>query len=297
MIEIHSCPICNGANFVPFISSIDHTVSHETFRIVKCVSCNLVFTNPRPDDQELAKYYASSTYISHQKKAQTFIDKIYLLVRHFTLKWKLKLIQNNSVATGRTLLDFGCGTGEFIRVSKSIGWQITGVEPSQKARAGAPPEVSRDILPSLKEIKSDIRFDVITLWHVLEHVPDLNETLQQLKSHCAERGTIFIAVPNHSSHDGHHYKENWAGYDVPRHLWHFNRHSMKTLIEKHSMVIRKIIPMRLDAYYVSMLSEKYKHKGTLTFPSLLQAMINATRSNSHAKQDMEYSSLIYVVTR
>ena len=296
MIEIHSCPVCHGTNFVPFIACNDNTVSHETFQIVQCVSCSLSFTNPRPADEELAKYYASSTYISHQQRAQSFIDKIYLFVRHFTLRWKLKLIQNNTLLAGKNLLDFGCGTGEFIRVAKSNGWQTTGVEPSQNARDAALPEVSSDISPSLDAISANTRFDVITLWHVLEHVPDLNSTIQQLKSRCAEHGTIFIAVPNHSSYDGNHYKENWAGYDVPRHLWHFNRHAMKTLIEKNSMVIQKIIPMRLDAYYVSMLSEKYKRNGKSSFTSLLEAVITASRSNNRAKQDMQYSSLIYVVT-
>jgi 2-polyprenyl-3-methyl-5-hydroxy-6-metoxy-1,4-benzoquinol methylase len=245
----------------------------------------------------LGKYYASSNYISHQKKAQTFLDGIYLLVRQFTLKWKLKLIENNSSHPNKMLLDFGCGTGEFIRVAKLNGWQTTGIEPSSKARQEAPPEILQDIWPTLKEINSDVKFDVITLWHVLEHVPDLNDTLQHLKSRSNEHGTIFIAVPNHSSHDGNYYKENWAGYDVPRHLWHFNCHSMKNLIDRNSLVLRKIIPMRLDAYYVAMLSEKYQHDGKLTIPSLIRAMFNASRSNNLAKHDMQYSSLIYVVTR
>jgi 2-polyprenyl-3-methyl-5-hydroxy-6-metoxy-1,4-benzoquinol methylase len=297
MIEIHNCPVCNGVNFVPFISCRDHAVSHETFQIIQCLNCSLLLTSPRPANNELGRYYVSSNYISHQKKAQTFLDRIYLLVRQFTLKWKLKLIENNSLHSNRMLLDFGCGTGEFIRVAKSYRWQTTGVEPSSKARQEALPEISQDILPTLQEINSDVKFDVITLWHVLEHIPDLNDTLHQLKSRLNEHGTLFIAVPNHSSNDGNHYKENWAGYDVPRHLWHFDRHSMKNLIEKNSLVVRKIIPMRLDAYYVAMLSEKYQHNGKLTIPLLIRAMFNASRSNNLAKQDMQYSSLIYVVTK
>jgi 2-polyprenyl-3-methyl-5-hydroxy-6-metoxy-1,4-benzoquinol methylase len=297
MIKIDNCPACNGVNFIPFISCSDYAVSHETFQIVQCVNCSLLVTSPRPANNDLGAYYASSNYISHQKKAQTLLDRIYLLVRQFTLKWKLELIENNSLHPNRMLLDFGCGTGEFIRVAKSSGWQTAGIEPSLKARQEALPEIASEISPSLQELNSDVKFDVITLWHVLEHVPDLNDTLQELKSCCNERGTIFIAVPNYSGHDGNHYKENWAGYDVPRHLWHFNRHSMTNLIERNSLVIQKIIPMRLDAYYVALLSEKYQNNGKLTIPSLFRAVFNASRSNNLAKQDMQYSSLIYVVTK
>lgn len=297
MINIEKCPVCNGINLTPHIVCIDHSVSHETFNIIRCKSCDLLMTSPQPTNQELKKYYASDAYISHQTSAKTLLDKIYLLIRNFTLKWKLSLIEKNVALSEKNVLDFGCGTGEFLRVAKATGWKTQGVEPSENARQQASPLISNDILSSLQEISSGKKFNTITLWHVLEHIPDLNTTLEKLKSLCAENGTIFIAVPNHRSWDERCYKENWAAYDVPRHLWHFSIQNMRILFEKNSLTLLKIIPMRLDAYYVSLLSEKYLNKGKFSVKGMIRAYLNALRSNQRAKKDMTYSSLIYVARK
>jgi 2-polyprenyl-3-methyl-5-hydroxy-6-metoxy-1,4-benzoquinol methylase len=300
MIDIHECPVCNGGNLIPYIQCVDHSVSHETFTIKQCPSCTLLITTPRPTAAALNKYYDSSAYTSHIGQAQNVFDKVYQTIRNFTLRWKLSLVKKRSNFPNHTsrLLDFGCGTGEFLKLAKSQGWKTTGMEPSGVARDHSDPAISKDIRASLEDVISrHPTFDVITLWHVLEHVEDLNTTFKDLKNILAQNGTIFIAVPNHASWDAQHYKEQWAAYDVPRHLWHFTTKNMEILASRHGMRISKIIPMRLDAYYITLLSEKYRNNNVFSLWGLLRAILNALSSNLAARKNREYSSLIYVLKK
>lgn len=296
MISLEECPICHGTAFSPFLTCTDHSVSHETFSMVRCLNCHLVLTNPRPDDTEIEKYYLSQAYTSHINRATSFFDKLYILARTFTLQWKLALIQKYHAEKSGNLLDLGCGVGEFLKVCAKNEWQVTGVEPSSVARANADPIVSKNIVPSLADIANQPKtFDAITAWHVLEHVSELHKTVQILEQLLQPNGTIFIAVPNHNSWDARHYGKYWAAYDVPRHLWHFTTDSMTRLLSAHSLSVRAILPMRLDAYYVSLLSEKYK--GNSTIPRLANTVLKGFRSNYFAGKNREYSSLIYIVQR
>jgi 2-polyprenyl-3-methyl-5-hydroxy-6-metoxy-1,4-benzoquinol methylase len=299
MIDIHSCPVCEGSAFVPFITCLDHSISRENFTLRRCTNCELLITSPRPSGDQLEKYYVSPAYTSHIGTAKNLIDKIYLSVRKFTLKWKLSVINKNANASPeKRLFDFGCGTGEFLKVAKLNGWITVGMEPSSAARQQSDQIIARDIKASFNEVINDAKqFDTITLWHVLEHVEDLNTTLQTLKGLLQQSGTIFIAVPNHTSWDGKHYQHNWAGYDVPRHLWHFNMKSMKHLLKKHALTVDQIIPMRLDAFYITLLSEKYRNKESFSIVGMIRAFFKALNSNYQARRNTEYSSLIYVVKK
>jgi 2-polyprenyl-3-methyl-5-hydroxy-6-metoxy-1,4-benzoquinol methylase len=293
MQSIKACPVCDGKVLKPFLSCIDHTVSHETFQLVKCMSCSFVITSPRPTDNALGKYYLSDDYISHSAKSASLFDKVYKFSRLFTLRWKMTLVKDNSVSPSQPnrLLDYGCGTGDFLNTAKKNGFSIFGIEPSSLARAHASELTGDTILESIEQTEG--YFDTITLWHVLEHIPDLNEKIAALKNRLAINGTMFIAVPNHLSMDAAIYKQNWAAYDVPRHLWHFNRTVMKNLMKKHLLHVEKIIPMKLDAFYVSMLSEKQKN-GKNSFLAMLKGFLIGMKSN-YGKNDNEYSSLIYVI--
>lgn len=296
MINVHTCPTCNGTNFSPFLTCTDHSVSHETFQLNRCAHCSLLITSPRPDNTQLGKYYLSQTYTSHIKQGKSLIDNVYLFARRFTLKWKLSLLQKNVPQSSANLLDFGCGVGEFLKASVKKGWTIAGVEPSEIARINADPSVFPSIVSSLKELTTELkRFDAITAWHVLEHVTDLNENIATLKNLLQPNGTMFIAVPNHNSWDAKHYANHWAAYDVPRHLWHFNLQSMTRLLTAHSLTVIKVLPMRLDAYYVSLLSEQYL--GNTNVTRFANAIINGARSNYLARKNSEYSSLIYIVRK
>jgi len=299
MIEINRCPICDGRTFLPFITTQDYSISREIFPIIRCTNCGLLVTSPRPSNDKLGRYYTSPAYTSHVNTAKNIIDKIYFRARQFTLKWKLSILENTIlISSQKNLLDFGCGTGEFLKVAKSNGWSTMGMEPSHFARKQADATIAQDIKASTEEVTGhNKRFNAITLWHVLEHVENLNETLKTLKDLLEQSGIIFIAVPNHTSWDSEHYKQYWAGYDVPRHLWHFNTKSMQRLLKNHALTVVRIIPMRLDAFYVSLLSEKYRDGKSVSIVGMIKAFFNGLRSNYSARRSMEYSSLIYVIKK
>ena len=291
MTEIKICPVCQGSEFQSELRCIDYTVSRETFQIAKCSRCSFLITTPRPDDQNIGSYYLSEDYISHTDKPASLIDRIYLLARGFTLQWKLSLIGTQN-AQGK-ILDYGCGTGNFLEKCRENNWSIFGVEPSSEAREIHGEGIKTKIFKSIDDVQEN-NFDVITLWHVLEHVPDLNATVKKLKSKLSDGGTIFIAVPNPLSWDAKRYKEHWAAYDVPRHLWHFTQDTMKDLLQNNGLSIIKTIPMKLDAFYICLLSEKYKtgKKGIL---NMIKAALSGWRSNMSARTTTQYSSIIYIV--
>ncbi|MBI9040855.1 MAG: class I SAM-dependent methyltransferase [Lutibacter sp.] len=248
-------------------------------------------TIPKPPMEELDSYYESSEYISHTDSKKSIIDKVYQIVKKYTLNKKLKLINSFNTET-KNLLDVGCGTGDFLATCNSNGWNVVGVEPNQSAKNLARQKISSSskIHQNIFEIKLE-RFDVITLWHVLEHVPDLEEYISQLQKLLKPNGVLVVAVPNYKSFDAIHYKQFWAAYDVPRHLWHFSKKSIQLLFSKHKMRVSKILPMKFDAFYVSLLSEKYK-TGKSNF---LTAFFVGMQSNLKAMNKMNYSSLIYVI--
>ena len=295
MAIVSKCPSCNSGNWVDYLTCKDFTVSHETFSLKKCKSCNLIVTSPRPEDDRLSEYYQSDEYISHSSKASTLIDRIYLIARSYTLKWKLGIIDKYKLPK-KTILDFGCGTGDFLKTCRDAGWTVEGIEPSPIAREKAIEKTGAPILNGFS-IDHSKRFGTITLWHVLEHVPDPNSLISNLSLSLEDDGTVFIAVPNHESFDALYYKEYWAGYDVPRHLWHFSKENMNKLLSNNRLQIKEIIPMKLDAYYVSMLSEKYKNNSKTNLISLLRAIFKGLRSNHKGNKTGEYSSLIYVAKK
>lgn len=288
--HISNCPVCNATDFAPFLTCKDYTVSQELFNIVSCKSCNFKFTNPRPSDSEIGRYYKSEDYVSHTNTKKGLINKLYHAIRSYTLKKKLALI-SQYVSRG-TILDYGCGTGMFLRTCKEAGWKTYGFEPDQDAKGIAVGGVL--IVDSSKEdIKQKLagaKLDVITLWHVLEHVTDLKLTLQFFKDNLSDEGRLIIAVPNYTSFDAELYKEFWAGYDVPRHIYHFEINTITKLLAQFGFAHERSLPMKFDSTYVSMLSEKYK-TGSIKYPS---AFINGLRSNLKAKDANAYSSVIYI---
>lgn len=286
---ISQCIVCGSDQYSPFLTCKDYTVSKENFTIVKCNDCGFKFTNPRPDDSVLGDYYKAEEYISHTNTRKGLVNKLYHLVRTRTLKKKLDLVR--SYVSRGTILDYGCGTGMFLNVCKNAGWESYGMEPDDEARKIAS-EVNLNLFSDKARINTyitDKKFNVITLWHVLEHVTDMDETLSFFKKRLDKNGVLIIAVPNHVSFDARHYGEHWAAYDVPRHLHHFEKKTIKQLVEKKGFRLRETLPMKFDSYYVSLLSEKYKTQRT----NLLKAFLVGFRSNITAGND-KYSSSIYV---
>jgi len=290
--EVSSCPICRGSSFKELHQSADHTVTHKLFHVKQCNSCGLAVTSPRPTQANASSYYQSDNYISHTNQSRGLFDSIYLIIRKFTMRWKLSLIKKNALPG--PLLDFGCGTGQFLAHTAAQGITCFGVEPSASARK----QINSSI-PTFESLHSlpDIKFSVITLWHVLEHVYTLRETIEDLRSKLQEGGTIFIAVPNMQSPDANHYGSFWAAWDLPRHLWHFSKPNMTQLLEDSGFRVSAIIPMKLDAYYVSLLSEKYQHGGQLGLIAMLKAVKCALQSNAAAASTTNHSSLIFVAKK
>lgn len=291
MLDIKVCPNCGSTQISEFLRTHDYHYTQETFLLKRCGQCTLIMTSPRPDNEELGHYYTSPEYLSHSAKSTNVLSRAYRFARHFTIKKKIALVARFQKAG--TLLDFGSGTGEFLLHAQQTGWKTYGVEPSGVARKTANlPNVFPDIAPVPLQ-----SCNAITLWHVLEHVPDLHQTLNNLLTRLTPDGTLFIAVPNIDSRDSRYYGSAWAGLDVPRHLWHFNRQSMERLLQQHHLKLIRTLPMKLDAYYVSLLSEKYKNGNRLTLGGYLLAMRVGVASNYSARKSGEYSSLIYVARK
>ncbi len=289
MEKLTACPICKSKVFSDFLTCKDYTASKENFNIVKCNACDFVFTNPRPTKDEIGRYYQVENYISHTGTQTGLVNKLYHFARKFTLKQKLKLV--NSLSKKGNLLDIGCGTGNFLQVVKTDGWKVTGVEPDPAARKLAIETCGESIHEEafLTNIK-DQKFDIITMWHVLEHVHELDQRIIQLKNLLQPGGRLIVAVPNCASKDAAHYKQFWGAYDVPRHLYHFKPADIKNLFEKKLFTVEKILPMILDSFYVSILSEKYKGGNMLA--GIWQGLL----SNLHAANNSgTYSSQIYII--
>lgn len=289
MEHLQQCPVCNQTKFSPFLSCTDYTATKEVFELQQCDACNFIFTNPRPNLAVVGKYYNVENYISHSGTKKGFINTLYHYARLYTLSKKKKQI--NKLSPKGKLLDIGCGTGNFLAYMNNDGWEILGVEPDDTTRNEANQICNGKVYAEekLNELEKQ-QFDVITMWHVLEHVYDLETRVKQLKSLLKPNGVLLIAVPNCSSYDAQHYGKYWGAYDVPRHLYHFKPNNIKQLFEKQSFVVEKVLPMVLDSFYVSMLSEKYKQgnivKGVfIGFLSNIRAMF---------KKDT-WSSQIYVI--
>lgn len=292
MIVYDVCPSCGHKNINPILSAKDYTVSEEHFEIWECEVCTLRFTQNIPGMEDIGKYYQSENYISHSDTTKGFINNLYHSVRKRTLVQKKNLVQQITKKNTGNILDIGCGTGAFLHTIKLADWNITGLEPDEKAREKAAELYGVHPLPA-NEFYSlrDNSFDAITLWHVLEHVHDLHGYMEKLKNLLAPGGKLFIAVPNYTSYDARVYKKFWAAYDVPRHLYHFSPKAMKSLWAKHGLRVQQLKPMWYDSVYVSMLSEKYKNG----MPNALKGLVTGTASNMKALLNNEKcSSIIYV---
>lgn len=271
-----------------YLTVKDHSVSKKTFGLYYDEKLDLLITFPKPTELELPRYYESEDYISHTDATRTLFEKTYQYIKNIALKNKLNLINKLNPEKGN-LLDIGAGTGDFLSFAKQNDWQTTGIEPNEKARNSA---ISKGIsfVEDSKLLEKNT-YDVITMWHVLEHVSDLDFQIKELKRLLKPNGTILIAVPNFNSYDAKYYGSYWAAYDVPRHFWHFSKTAIKLLFEKQGLNLQKVLPMKFDAFYVALLSEKYR-KGKMNW---LTAFFVGLKSNLKASQNLEYSSHIYVI--
>ena len=285
----NKCPWCGFETAQINLWLKDDFLTKEDFHICECLNCHLQYTMPRPPKDEIGKYYKSEEYYSHQENKKGFIPKVYEAVKKVNLKRKYKMA-TEKMEVGK-LLDIGCGVGDFIHTAETHEWQCTGVEPSEDAKTIAKKRIKGEILRSedLEQLP-DSAFDLITMWHVLEHVDELKWQIAQLKRLIKPNGRIVIAVPNYKSHDGQFYKEHWAAYDVPRHLNHFDKQVIVKIFKSNGLTLKKTDKLVWDAYYISYMSEQYKlHK----FP-LIRGAYRGLVSNCKARRSGEWSSMVYV---
>lgn len=271
-----------------YINTKDFLVTGESFSLIYNKSLDLLQTNPIPTPHRLSDYYKSSEYISHTDRKKGIIEFLYRIVKSFSVKRKINWIEKKINSKG-SVLDIGAGTGDFLLEAKKRGWMVMGTEPNALARDLAK---SKEIIlkENLDEIKE--KFDVITLWHVLEHIPDLEKTINRLSSLIKPNGLLIVAVPNFKSYDAKYYGKFWAAYDVPRHIWHFSKKAIEELF-RSDFELKEIKPLLFDSYYVSLLSEKYKFGKKIS----LKAFFIGWKSNFRAKRSGEYSSLIYCLKK
>ena len=284
--KISSCQICKGTSFKDFLSVIDHNVSGDCFNISECINCGFRFTNPRPKEETIGKYYKSSNYISHSSSKKGLINKIYHIVRNYQFKKKTGLITRRIETHEKKILDIGCGTGDFINYLKEKGWVTAGIETDSGARKIAEEKNQQRVFENIEKLNGE-KFDVITMWHVLEHIYDLNTFLKSIYTLLNDKGLLVVGVPNNSSYDAKFYKENWYAYDPPIHLSHFRIKDISKLATAHNFKIKNIDPLIFDAYYISMLSSKKSKK------LVISGLFRGWLSNILAKKSGNYSSLAY----
>lgn len=285
----NKCPWCGSDKAQINLWLRDEFLTKEDFHICECLNCGLLYTMPRPSKDMIGAYYKSEEYYSHQENKKGFIPKVYEAVKKTNLKHKYKLA-TSGLTVGK-VLDIGCGVGDFLHTAEMHGWECTGVEPSEDARVIAQKRMHGRIISSedLENIPEGY-FDLITMWHVLEHVDDLKWQVEQLRRLIKPKGRIVIALPNYKSYDGQYYKELWAAYDVPRHLNHFSKTTLTKIFKASGLELVKMDKLRWDAYYISYMSEQYK----LHSLPLVRGAYRGWISNCKARRSGEWSSLVYV---
>ena len=256
MANIHfdKCPVCNSSSIEHYLNVEDWGYSKKDFEVVKCSNCTFAFTQDMPDQESIAEYYYHSDYVSHTDTNEGLFFKIYHLVREKMLNKKRNWVEKHTKKG--SVLDIGAGTGYFLSNLKNNAWEVLGFEPEKNAREIAKKKHDIDLINDFELIfKDNKKFDAVSMWHVLEHVHELDLYFDYFKRLINKDGKVFIAVPNYSSTDGVFYKETWAAWDVPKHLWHFNPKSFSLLAEKHGFEVEKMYSLPFDAFYISLLSE------------------------------------------
>ena len=289
------CPFCESENTKSYLKLKDYFLSQEDFEIYECDECKLLFTTPRPDASVIGNYYKSEDYLSHNEHKKGIVPWIYNQVKKVNIRRKFRITAQNRTSKNDDrkkphILDFGCGVGDFLHFAQQKGCEITGCDMSTDARKYASEKLGKKVLtPEEIFALPDSTFDIITMWHVLEHIDDLRFQTEQLHRLLKDNGRLVVAVPNYMSYDAKYYKDKWAAFDVPRHLNHFHKESLQNVF-KGKFELETIHPLKWDAYYISMMSENYIGKGN----SFVKGVVTGCKSNRKARKSGEYSSLVYV---
>lgn len=255
------CPISGSREYEVVGHVKDNLISKQQFPLLRNLLSGLLITGEAPPESELGQYYQSEEYISHSDSHKGLINIIYQLARRITLPAKQRIIKKYLPGTPacQTILDVGCGTGHFAGMLRKKWYNVLTVEQSETARRYAKENFGLVSFTSLTEVDiAPLSVDLITLWHVLEHIDNLPEHFVCFRRLLKSSGILMLALPNHSGFDARYYGEQWAAYDAPRHLWHFTPETIASLARKEGFELIEKKPMRLDAYYISILTEQQR---------------------------------------
>ena len=287
-----TCPWCGSEKSHLHLQLKDYFLTQEPFEIVECDDCHLLYTTPRPAADEIGKYYQSENYYSHQENKKGFIPRLYEAIKKVNIKHKFEVATNDlKLESGGKMLEIGCGVGDFLHYAEQQGWECYGAEPSEDAVKILQTKTKIKVVkPEQIENFPDASFDLICMWHVLEHVADLKWQIAQLKRLLKPNGRIVIALPNYKSYDAQYYNDKWAAYDVPRHLNHFSEEFMRKELNNCGLAYNKSERLVWDSFYISYLSEQYSQHNF----ALLRGGWRGLLSNLKARKSGQYSSLVYV---
>ncbi|HRZ43270.1 MAG TPA: class I SAM-dependent methyltransferase [Bacteroidales bacterium] len=286
------CPVCADDRISPWMQVCDYFLTGEYFGIMQCDACSHRFTVPQPSPEVIGKYYETSKYLSHTDEGKDFTGRLYRLIRGINLQRKYALVHH--FKQGTSILDIGCGTGHLLGFFRKQGWKTTGIEPAAMPRQFARDHLKLDVHdePELANLPGG-SFSVVSMWHVLEHVPNPSQRLKEVHRLTAPDGIAVIALPNPDAFDACYYGQYWAAWDVPRHLHHFSTRSFNWLATQAGFELIAVKPMKFDAYYVSLLSEQYRS----AHQRYLRAAWKGLQSNLKARRSGNFSSLVYILRK
>lgn len=290
-----TCPACGASDNTGLYKAKDHLVSGRDFMIRRCNACGMGWTTDPPSESDAGKYYVSEDYISHTDRKQTTADYLYHLARSFMLGRKKRLVTSFTGKRTGVVIDIGSGTGYFPAYMKKKGWKATGIEISEAARKYSAEKFGLEVIApaNVKALPSGTA-DCITLWHVLEHLYNPAEWIEEIFRILKHEGICIIALPNFSSADSEWFGNRWAALDVPRHLWHFTPGSLRLFAERNGFSCERIISLPLDLFYISMLSFRNQGSRMPLIRGLLTGTFLAVRSSF---RKYRASSLVYVLSK
>ena len=255
----------------------DFIVSNEFFKLYKDSETGIVWTQVGKNHNHLS-YYQSENYIPHSDK-KGLLGFLYRFSQRLMFVYK-RIILMKPLKQSKSVLDYGAGDGKFAKYLEKSGKKIFTYDPL-KVNSSNNINLTQD---------TDFQADMLMMWHVLEHIPDLKKVFPKILERVNKKGFLVIAVPNRDCFDAKYYKNHWAAWDVPRHLYHFNHKSLLNFMSSYGLSFVFKRPLTLDSYYVSYLSEKYKKA---PFP-LFSGFIIGFLSNCLALFTSNFSSSVYV---
>lgn len=240
-MESVDCNLCES-KYTSFLFAAQDYISREYFNVVKCDMCGLVYTNPRPNSEEIDKFYGQHYYGKQNLRFKVLVE---LPIRLFRRQRSRKILR--LMDSGR-ILDVGCGRGRMLDEFRKRGWETFGTEFSEQAAGAAREEFGLNVRAiALKNWGfEDKFFDAITLWHVLEHLPDPHGTLREVNRILKDDGLIVVSTPNFDSFQAKVSKEKWFHLDVPRHYYHFSTRTLTQMLESVGFKVWRQHPFSLE---------------------------------------------------